>query len=45
VSEIDDADLNIALTRAFPTGFAILRFEGGTGIICRGGGRRSEQAP
>jgi hypothetical protein len=30
---IDDDDLNAALARAFPLGFAILRHEGGTGVM------------
>jgi hypothetical protein len=30
---IDDHDLNAALARAFPQGFALLRHEGGTGIM------------
>ena len=33
MSTIDDHDLNAALALAFPQGFAILRFEGGTGIM------------
>jgi hypothetical protein len=30
---IDDHDLNTALAHAYPQGFAILRHEGGTGIM------------
>jgi hypothetical protein len=33
MSEIDDADLNTVLARAYPQEFAILRHEGGTGIM------------
>jgi hypothetical protein len=33
MSEIDDADLNTVLARAYPQGYAVLRFEGGTGIM------------
>jgi hypothetical protein len=33
MSSIDDHDLNAALARAYPQGFALLRHEGGTGVL------------
>jgi hypothetical protein len=32
-TEPTDDDLNAALARAYPQGFALLRFEGGTGLV------------
>ena len=32
-TEPTDDDLNEALARAYPQGFAVLRFEGGTGLV------------